>query len=237
MTDTRRTIDAVWRIESARLIAGLARMVRDVGLAEDLAQDALGTRPPRGIHRLSYDRRRTPSPALPDPEIHVSISASLLPEFDHEMASTRRILERLPDDRLSWRPHAKSMTMGRLASHVAELLRWLHLSLDRDSFDVAPPEGPSYRPADLSSRQEILDLFDRKVAAARERLLAVDDASFGQFWRLLRGGQELLTLPRLGVYRTMIINHMIHHRGQLSVYLRLNDVPVPGMYGPSADEM
>ncbi|HVR95368.1 MAG TPA: DinB family protein [Thermoanaerobaculia bacterium] len=165
-----------------------------------------------------------------------NLSKAMVPEYDQEMATTRRVLERVPEGDFEWRPHAKSMTIGRLATHVAELAGWAPNLLQRDSLDIAPPDGPGYKPQTLGSRQEILDLFDKNVATTRELLASTDDETFMQPWTFLRGGQTIFTLPRAAVVRTMLFNHIIHHRGQLTVYLRLNDAPVPSVYGPTADE-
>jgi len=164
------------------------------------------------------------------------LSKSLLPEYDHEMANTRRVLERIPDGRMSWQPHPKSMTLGRLATFLAELPGWTTTTLGQDSYDFEPADGPPFQPVTLGSRQEILDLFDANAAKARSLLAETADATFFQPWSLLRGGQTLFTLPKIAVLRDMVFNHAIHHRGQLTVYLRLNDRPVPAIYGPSADE-
>jgi uncharacterized damage-inducible protein DinB len=166
----------------------------------------------------------------------MSLSKSLLPEFDQEMTNTRRVLERVPEDKLAWKPHEKSMSLGRLASHVAEMLRWAETTIRDESFDVAPVDGTQYQAADLGSRQEILDLFDRGVAATRALLEQTEDATLMQPWSLKKGGEAMFTLPRIAVLRGMVMNHIIHHRGQLSVYLRLTGAPVPAIYGPSADE-
>jgi uncharacterized damage-inducible protein DinB len=159
------------------------------------------------------------------------ISESLLPEFEHEMATTRRVLERVPDDRLAWQPHPKSMTMGRLASHVAEVFAWCPYVFEQDSFDTA-----TYQRLDLPSRAKILEAFERNVGRARELLRGADDSLFRERWSLLRRGETVFSLPRVAVYRGFLMNHLIHHRAQLTVYLRLNDVPVPAIYGASADE-
>jgi uncharacterized damage-inducible protein DinB len=159
-----------------------------------------------------------------------------LPEFDHEMASTRKVLERIPDDKLDWRPHPKSNTIGWNANHIAEMPAWAVEALTKPHLDVAPAVGEPYRSPKLGTRREIVELFDRNVAAARKAIESVDDASLGQNWSLLRAGQPLFTMPKAAVVRTFVINHIIHHRAILSVYLRLNDIPVPGLYGPSGDE-
>jgi uncharacterized damage-inducible protein DinB len=161
---------------------------------------------------------------------------TVLPEFDKEMASTRKVLERLPEDKLDWRPHAKSNTIGWNATHLGELAGWLVQTLRTPSVDIAPVGGEQYAFPKLASRREILDLFDRNVAAARQAIEAVKDEEVRQPWTLLRAGQPLFTMPRAAVIRSVILNHMIHHRAILCVYLRLNDIPVPGMYGPSGDE-
>jgi uncharacterized damage-inducible protein DinB len=164
------------------------------------------------------------------------IAEMFLPEFDHEMATTRKVLERVPDGKMDWRPHPKSMTLGRLASHIAELPNFAGGTLTQESFDIAPREGSSYTPQSFATRQEILDAFDHNIAAAREVIAGTDDETFRKAWSLLRGGAPIFTLPRAAVLRSMLFSHIIHHRGQLTVYLRLNDVPLPSVYGPSADE-
>ena len=161
---------------------------------------------------------------------------ALLPEFDQEMASTRKVLERIPDDKLEWKPHPKSHTIAWNAIHLAELPGWLVMILNTTSLDVAPVGGEPYRFPALGSRQEILDTFDRNVAAARQALVEVKDESVGVPWALEQAGQPIFTMPRGAVIRSMVLNHVIHHRAILLVYLRLNDVPIPGMYGPSGDE-
>jgi uncharacterized damage-inducible protein DinB len=161
----------------------------------------------------------------------MSISAALLPEFDHEMATTRKTLERVPEENLAWKPHQKSMSLGQLASHIAEMPGWGVAGLTMDSLDMA-----NYKPWLGSSRQEILGVFDKNVAAARTAIEGADDARYMTNWSLTRGGQTMMTMPKIAVVRTFVLNHVIHHRGQLSVYLRLNNVAVPSIYGPSADE-
>jgi uncharacterized damage-inducible protein DinB len=160
----------------------------------------------------------------------------ILPEFDQEMANTRKVLERVPDDKLDWKAHPKSNTIGWNASHLAEIPGWVEGTLSQPSWDIAPPGEEPYRTTVLRSTREILDVFDRNVAAARKALEAVQDEAMGESWSLLYGGKALLTMPRSAVIRGFVINHAIHHRAHVCVYLRLNDIPVPGMYGPSADE-
>jgi uncharacterized damage-inducible protein DinB len=166
----------------------------------------------------------------------MSMGQSLLPEFDMEMASTRKVLERLPDDKLDWKCHEKSNTIGWVANHLADILSWVDMTMNQGSFDVHPPGGEPYRSPSLTTRREIVDLFDRNCAAAREVLACADDARFAEPWSLLKSGETLLTMPKGVCIRLWVFNHSIHHRAHLLVYLRLNDAPVPGMYGPSADE-
>lgn len=164
------------------------------------------------------------------------ISAMLLPEFDQEMANTRKTLERVPEGKPDFRPHPKSMTLARLAGHVAEIPMWAAGALTTDSFDRAPPGGAPFEALVMKSRKQVLEAFDSNVAAARKALEVATDELLGKPWALLRGGQTILKMPRLVVLRTLVLNHLIHHRAQLGVYLRMNDVPVPSIYGPSADE-
>ena len=161
---------------------------------------------------------------------------ALTPEFEHEMANTRRVLERVPDDRLEWRPHPKSWTMGALATHVATIPSWTVETINRTELDVAPAGKPPERPAEAKSRQELVDRFEGHLAAARQALAGVSDAQLMQNWSLLAGGKTMFSLPRVAVLRSFVVSHIIHHRAQLGVYLRMNDVPVPAIYGPSADE-
>ncbi|HYR92346.1 MAG TPA: DinB family protein [Terriglobia bacterium] len=166
----------------------------------------------------------------------MKISDMLLPEFDQEMANTRKTLERIPDDKFGWKPHEKSMPLGRLAAHLAEMPGWAVMGIEQDSLDLAPPSGPAPQPTIANSRQEVLDLFDKNKNEARAAIAKASDEHLVKNWSLLRGGQTLMTLPRTGVLRGFVMNHMIHHRAQLGVYLRLNNIPVPSIYGPSADE-
>jgi len=167
----------------------------------------------------------------------MKIGEKLLPEFDHEMANTRKTLERVPEEKFAWKPHEKSMPMGRLASHIAEIPGWVSFTLDRDSFDTNPPGGQTgYQPMLATSRKELLEAFDRNIPAARAALAGVEDEKIMQPWSLLSGGKVVFSMPKIAVLRSFIMNHLIHHRAQLGVYLRLNDVPVPALYGPSADE-
>lgn len=162
----------------------------------------------------------------------MAIKNALLPEFDQEMATTRRVIERLREDKYDWAPHDKSMKAGRLASHIAEMVAWGTLSLKQESLDLAG----GHQPFNASSRAELLAIFDKNVEDCRKAIESTDDETFMKNWSLLQGGTELMTLPKMAVLRTLVLNHIIHHRGQLSVYLRLTNTPVPSIYGPSADE-
>ncbi len=160
----------------------------------------------------------------------------ILPEFDQEMGNTRKALERVPDDRLDFKPHPKSWTMRELATHVAQIPGWGVETINKDALDIAPPGAPPYKPPQVSSSKELLEIFDTGVKNARAAIAGVADADLFKPWTLLSGGQKIFSMPRVAVLRSMVMNHMIHHRAQLGVYLRLTDVPVPAIYGPSADE-
>lgn len=166
----------------------------------------------------------------------MSYADAILPEFDQEMASTRKVLERVPEDQLEWKPHAKSHTVGWNANHIAEMPGWVPFTLEGDSLDVNPPGGPQYRTPSLNTRAAILAEFDKNVAAARKAISAVSDADVLKNWSLLSGGHAIFTMPRAAVIRTFVINHIIHHRAFLLSYLRQLDISIPGMYGPSGDE-
>lgn len=160
---------------------------------------------------------------------------SLLAEYDHETATTRRLLARIPEAELGWRPHQKSMSLGELAGHLANLPQWCIATLTASSFDVSTATE-DLRPRAPGSIAELLQKFDAGVRAAREALAAAGDDDMLAPWTLKQGAQEIFTLPRISTLRSFVMNHMIHHRGQLSVYLRLKDVPLPPIYGPTADE-
>ncbi|MFN0088520.1 MAG: DinB family protein [Blastocatellia bacterium] len=166
----------------------------------------------------------------------MSIAQSLLPEFDQEMAGTRKTLERIPEDKFAWRPHEKSFTMINLATHIANMLGWGTITITQDSFDYAPVGAEPYKEEPAESRAALLEKFDKGVAEFRAALAGAGDAALMADWSLLAGGQAVFTMPRIACLRGMIFNHLIHHRAQLTVYLRMNDVPVPALYGPSADE-
>ena len=164
------------------------------------------------------------------------ISEALLPEFDQEMANTRRTLERVPADKFDWKPHEKSMPMGHLAIHIATSPGWIAQMIDTESLDIAPPDAPPYEMPKVDSAEELIKLLDENVAKARAAIEGASDEHLLKSWTLLSGGKTIFTLPRINVIRSSVMNHNIHHRAQLGVYLRLNDVPVPDIYGPSADE-
>ena len=166
----------------------------------------------------------------------MSIGQMLLPEFDQEMAGTRKVLERVPDDKLEWKAHPKSNTIGWVATHLANIPSWTGYTLTQDSLDINPGGKPFIAPPAKSVR-EILDRFDKNVATARQQIAAAEDAEFSRPWTLINNGTKVFTLPKGAVLRSFVLNHIIHHRAHLCVYLRLNDIPVPGLYGPSADEM
>lgn len=163
----------------------------------------------------------------------MTISQTLLPEYDEEMANTRKLLELVPEDQFSYKPHERSMTLGQLASHVADMTTWTKGTIEEDRFDM--PAG--MEPFLAKSRQELLSAFDKGAAEGREQLAGVSDEHLGKTWTMTYGGETIVSMPRTGVLRKWVLNHLIHHRAQLGVYLRLLNIAIPGMYGPSADEM
>ncbi len=166
----------------------------------------------------------------------MTIGQMMLGEFDQEMQNTRKTLERCPDDKWNWKPHDKSGTVGWLAGHIATMPGWTAVTLTTDQLDYAPVDGPAYQPPKTDNRKELLAVFDKNVAEARAALSTASDQEMMKPWKLLAGGKEILTLPRVACLRGMIFNHIIHHRAQLTVYFRLLGIPVPALYGPSADE-
>lgn len=160
----------------------------------------------------------------------MSIGQSLLPEFDQEMATTRRLLERVPDDKGTWKPHPKSFPLGHLAQLVAGMPGWQTHTLRGTDLDLATFPGYTFE-----TTATLLEGFDRNVRTAREAFVTAKDADFEVPWSLRHGAQVFFTLPRAAVVRQNL-NHLVHHRGQLTVYLRLLDVPIPSIYGPTADE-
>ena len=163
----------------------------------------------------------------------MTIAQTLLPEFDQEMANTRMMLERVPDGKFDYKPHEKSMTLGRLAAHTAEIASYATATIRFEKLDFTGEEKP-FSPA---TRNELLDAFDKYVVEARELLSKASDEDLMKTWTLTYKGKQIFSLPRVAVLRMMVMSHLIHHRSQLGVYLRLNNVEIPGMYGPSADEM
>ncbi len=164
----------------------------------------------------------------------MTIAELLLPEFTQEMATTRRVLERVPDDKLTWKPHAKSFAMGDLASHIANLITWTDVTMNQTEFDLASV-SPEEMNRSAKSRAQLLEWFDANVAKAKSALQK-SDADYGVMWSLKQGTNTIFTMPRVACIRSFFLNHVIHNRGQLTVYLRLNDIAVPSVYGPSADE-
>ena len=165
----------------------------------------------------------------------MSIAEHMLPEFDHEMASTRALLERVPETQPAWKPHAKSMSLGDLAVHVASIPAYCTFTVRETELDLNPPDGTPLPKPGFGGAQALLNLFDDNVRDARAALSAASDGDLMELWTLKNAGQVIFCMPRVAVYRTMVMNHLIHHRGQLTVYLRLLDVPLPSTYGPSAD--
>lgn len=163
----------------------------------------------------------------------MTIAQSMLGELDYEMANTRKTLERVPVDKLGWKPDAKSMSMGQLAGHITEMVGWGAAVLTTPSMDMGAGEHKPFIP---TSQAELLSTFDQNLSALRSTLAGVSDEDMMKTWTLSVGSNVIFSLPRVGVMRTMIFNHLVHHRAQLTVYYRLNGVPVPALYGPSADE-
>jgi len=162
----------------------------------------------------------------------MNLADGILTELSAEAATTRRLLERVPAQHLTWKPHDKSMSLGRLATHIAEIPGWVSTILDTDGFDVG---ASKYTPHTAGSVAELLTTFDKNVPMAEAAIRRQTPDKLSAMWRITRQGQVMLELPRMGVIRTLLLNHLIHHRGQLSVYLRLKDVPLPAIYGPTAD--
>lgn len=162
-----------------------------------------------------------------------SISAALLAEIEQEAKTTRACLERIPADKFSWKPHEKSMEFGRLASHVAEMFGWTAPTLQQAELDFSKID---YKPFELQTTDDLLEYFDKNVAEAIDVLRNTGDEVFMENWTMRNGETVYFTMPKIATMRSFVMNHIVHHRGQLSVYLRLNDIAVPAIYGPSADE-
>ena len=163
----------------------------------------------------------------------MAIVDALLPEFDHEMAVTRKVLERVDGAQFGWKPHEKSMTLGRLATHIAEIPQWGQTILTQPEFNMVDGE---YKPTSTANTAEVLALFDGQVKTIRGLLAGRTDADLMSTWTFKQNGQELFGMPRAAAWRSWVMNHLIHHRGQMSVYLRQTGSKVPSIYGPSADE-
>jgi len=163
----------------------------------------------------------------------IPAARALIAELDGEAPATRRVLERVPADQLGWRPHPKSMSAGQLAQHVASIPGVVAKLGPLDGFDVSTRPG---EPASCESKDAMLASFEASIASAREYLTGLDEAHANGMWRLSFGDREIFTIPRIGMFRTMAFNHLYHHRGELVVYLRLLNIPVPIVYGRSADE-
>lgn len=162
------------------------------------------------------------------------IADVLLPEFEHEMRVTRTVLERVPDDDRKWKPHPKSSSMAELAGHIANIPMWVSATMQRTELETNPPGG--YQRPQFNDREALLAFFDANVSAAREAIAGASNDEMNVRWTLFWNGRPIFTLPRSAVLRSFVLSHLIHHRGQLSVYLRLRDIAVPSIYGPSADE-
>ncbi len=162
-----------------------------------------------------------------------NIGSAFIAELQHEAATTRTCLERIPEDKFGWKPHEKSMEFGRLASHIAEMFGWTPTTLQQAELDFAKLD---YKPFEPSTNEALLEYLDKNVAEAIDTLRNTTDEQFMENWTMRNGETVYFTLPKAAVMRSFVMNHIIHHRGQLSVYLRLNDIAVPSIYGPSADE-
>jgi uncharacterized damage-inducible protein DinB len=166
----------------------------------------------------------------------MSLVQGLLGEFDHETAVTRKVLARVPADKLDYAPHPKSMTMARLGQHLVDIPSWIGWTLNTEVMDMLKMEA-EFKPGPLpTSTEELLATFDKNVAAGRAALAGASEEQLFSMWRMVRGEQELLALPKVAVLRGFVFSHAVHHRAQMALYLRLLDVPVPAIYGPSADE-
>jgi uncharacterized damage-inducible protein DinB len=163
----------------------------------------------------------------------ISMMEPMLNELRQEAAVTRRVLERVPAGKLTWKPHAKSMTLGQLASHVATVPGAIAQISRAPQLEVNPAD---FTPPQPASAQEILNSFDESIKGAEARLAEISEPDALATWRVIAGGKEVMAMPRVAFFRAIMLNHWYHHRGQLSVYLRLLDIPLPSIYGPSADE-
>jgi uncharacterized damage-inducible protein DinB len=165
----------------------------------------------------------------------MAIKDALLAEFDHEMGTTRRLLERVPPADFAWKPHDKSFSLGQLAGHISTIPHWASAVFGMTEFDISA-FGEETRPKEPPSVTSLLETFDKNVRDARKTVDEQIDSAMTVPWTFKKGGQVMFSMPRASVWRTLVMNHIIHHRGQLSVYLRLRNVPLPSLYGPTADE-
>jgi uncharacterized damage-inducible protein DinB len=163
----------------------------------------------------------------------MSLGQILMAELKHEAISTRKMLERIPSDKLAWKPHEKSMTLERIAGHIVEMVGWTKSSLTEDELDFSKFD---YKPKEYTDASQLVADLDANVAEAVEILNNTSNETMAENWTMKNGEQVYFTMPKAAVMRTFVMNHIIHHRGQMSVYLRLLDIPVPSIYGPSADE-
>lgn len=166
----------------------------------------------------------------------MKLTELFLDELEKEAASARRALERVPEGRNEWKPHERSMVLGYLAAHIATLSEWIAVAIHSDELDFDSPEAKRFIPRPTATRGELMQPLDDSVAKAREALANTTDDHLMKRWRFIARGRVVMEGPRYGVIRDSVFSHLAHHRGQLTVYLRLNEVPVPGLYGPSADE-
>lgn len=161
------------------------------------------------------------------------IADAFLSEMEREMPGTRKVLERIPPEKFGWKPHERANSAVWLAGHLAQLPQWIVITLQTSELDIA---APFERPPEPKTTADLVSSFDRNLEAARAALAAADNEALMQAWTLKAGDQVIFTMPRTAVLRGMVFNHMVHHRAQLTVYMRMLDIPVPGLYGPSADE-
>lgn len=157
-------------------------------------------------------------------------------ELQQSAVSARKVLERIPEDKFDWTPHPKSMTFLKLGSHLAESLGWAEFTITTDGMDVAPVDGPAYEPYVAKSSAELLETFDKNLASSLAALNGVSDETLMETWTMKKAGEPMFSMPKLAVLRSFILDHLVHHRAQLGVYLRMNDIAVPAILGPSADE-
>ena len=164
--------------------------------------------------------------------INMALNAGFQGELQHESGNTLKLLERLPEDKFLWKPHEKSMPLGRLATHIAEIPHWVTVILSDDKYDI----GKGFLRGNPPTKHEVLDIFNQYLTEARSSLANASDEMLNANWSMFRNGEFQFGFPKKVGIRNIVLNHIIHHRAQLGVYLRLLDIPIPGMYGPSADD-